>query len=97
MHVKAHSPIPGTSKHAINGSCYRNVYHIQLWNFISKIFWDPSHFIISVLFCFVFITQHFIEKNTDFGVRKSQPGFEFPALLLTSHVIMANVVSLPEP
>ena len=86
----------GTSKHVINGSYYRNVYHTQLWNFISKIFWDPSHFIISVFF-FFFITQHFIEKNTDFGVRESQPGFEFQALLLTSHVVMANVVNLPEP
>ena len=36
-------------------------------------------------------------KNTDFGVRESQPGFEFQALLLTSHVVMANVVNLPEP
>ena len=48
-------------------------------------------------FFFFFITQHVIEKNTDFGVRESQPGFECQALLLTSHVVMANVVNLPEP
>lgn len=58
MHVKVFSPMSGTSKHVTNGSYYRNVYHTQLWNFISKIFWDPSHFVISVLFCFFFFKLH---------------------------------------
>lgn len=78
--VTAFGPMSGTGKHAINGSYYHNVYHIQLCNSVSKIFWDPSHFIILV----VFITQHSLLKRVQalesdspsLGLNSSPPTYQ---------------------